>query len=77
MKSKRITVTIPEQDKLWLETYSRVRSISVAEAVRRGIDRLRKEESPETYRSLLENTRGLWKQGDGLEYQKRLREEWS
>jgi hypothetical protein len=77
MKSKRIIVTIPEQDRLWLENYSRVRSIPVAEAVRRGIERLRREETPESYRSLLQSTSGLWKQGDGLEYQQRLREEWS
>lgn len=77
MKSKRIIVTMPEQDKLWLENYSRLRRIPVAEAVRRGIERLRREEAPDTYRSLLESTSGLWRQGDGLEYQQRLRDEWS
>ena len=28
------------------------------------------------FRELLENTKGTWKEGDGLEYQARLREEW-
>ena len=28
------------------------------------------------YRELLDRTRGRWKDGDGLEYQIRIREEW-
>jgi hypothetical protein len=30
----------------------------------------------DTYDELLLQTRGLWKQGDGLRYQERLRDEW-
>ncbi len=27
--------------------------------------------------TLLDNTQGIWKEGDGLEYQQKMREEWS
>ena len=30
----------------------------------------------EPYEVLLAQTRGLWKQGDGLQYQKNIRNEW-
>lgn len=27
--------------------------------------------------TLLDNTKGIWRKGDGLEYQQKMREEWS
>ena len=50
----------------------------MTEIVRRAL-RLLREQAPPPERSLsdlLEATRGLWKQGDGLAYQRRLRREW-
>ncbi len=76
MRTKRIIVTIPDEDKLWLEGYSKVHKISVAEAIRQGIGHLKKTQRHKTYQSLVERTSGIWKQGDGLEYQRRLRSEW-
>ncbi|MCA2555064.1 MAG: hypothetical protein IM466_15425 [Microcystis sp. M04BS1] len=29
------------------------------------------------FETLLENTQGIWTKGDGLEYQQKIREEWS
>jgi len=48
----------------------------MAEAIRQGIDQLKKAKKQQTYRQLAENTRGIWKQGDGLAYQEKLRAEW-
>ena len=76
MGSRRTIVTISDEEKSWLESYSRGRGISMAEAIRKAITRLREEEGQSTYQSLIAQTRGIWKKGDGLEYQKKLRSEW-
>ena len=76
MRNKRIIVTIAPEDKTWLKSYSKARNISTAEAVRQGIRRLRQSTSHETYQTLIETTRCIWRKGDGLTYQQRLRSEW-
>jgi hypothetical protein len=76
MATKRIIITIPDEDKIWLESYSKVHQISVAEAIRQGIGELKKSQSQPTYRQLVERTAGIWKKGDGLEYQEKMRAEW-
>jgi 6-phosphogluconate dehydrogenase len=76
MGSKRIIITLPEEDKQWLEGYSRAYRISVAESIRQGIKRLKESETQGTYDTLVQNTRGVWKKGDGLKYQERIRAEW-
>ncbi|MGB5770558.1 MAG: hypothetical protein WBM32_11925 [Crocosphaera sp.] len=38
------------------------------------------EENPivsSDFDTLLDNTKGIWRKGDGLEYQQKMREEWS
>jgi hypothetical protein len=42
MSSRRIIISIPDEDKLWLESYSKVNKISMAEAIRQGISQLKK-----------------------------------
>ena len=76
MSSKRTIITIPEEDKRWLESYSSLHRVSVAEAIRQGIRRLKEAELHENYRTLVQNTKGIWKKGDGLTYQKKIRAEW-
>jgi len=48
----------------------------MAEAVRRGICNLKSCERQNLYGSLLKRTRGLWRKGDGLTYQRDIRSEW-
>ena len=67
---------LSEQDKTWLESYSKAHKISVAEAIRQGIRILRKAESQDTYRAIVKNTRGIWQRGDGLVYKEEIRAEW-
>ena len=76
MTSKRTIITLSEEDKRWLESYSNLHQMSVAEAIRRGIRKLREAEFSENYRILVQNSRGLWKKGDGLSYQRHIRSEW-
>lgn len=76
MSSKRTIITLSEEDKMWLEGYSKAFNVSVAEVIRQGIKRLRESHESETYHKLVENTRGIWKDGDGLKYQMDIRSEW-
>jgi len=75
MPAKRIIITIPDEDKLWLDRYAKVNKISVAEAVRQGIGLLKKRHRQKTYQKLVEITCGIWKKGDGLAYQQEMRGE--
>jgi hypothetical protein len=50
MAGNRTIITLPEEDKQWLESYSRAHHISMAEAIRRGIRKLKDVEREGTYR---------------------------
>lgn len=76
MGSQRTIITLSSEDKQWLESYSRSIGISMAEAIRRGIGRLKEEEGKNTYEMLVKTSKGLWKKGNGLTYQKKMRSEW-
>lgn len=76
MASQRTIITISQEDKLWLECYSSASGISMAEAIRRAIKRLKDQQSQSAYQGLLVQTCGIWKKGDGLRYQQKLRSEW-
>lgn len=76
MGNQRTIITLSSEDKQWLESYSRSIGISMAEAIRRGIGRLKEEEGKNTYEMLVKTSTGLWKKGNGLTYQKKMRSEW-
>ena len=76
MAGNRTIITISDKDKRWLQSYSKARGISIAEAVRQGVQRLRLAEQQELYQTLVKNTKGVWKKGDGLKYQETIRSEW-
>jgi hypothetical protein len=77
MAGKRTIITISEEDKRWLESYSNLNRVSVAEAIRQGIRKLKEAELFENYQTLVQRTQGLWKKGDGLNFQKKIRAEWN
>jgi len=74
--SKRMIITISEQEKQWLGNYSKAHNISIAEAIREGISYLKESQSQALYQKTVNETMGLWAKGDGLEYQEQLRSEW-
>ena len=76
MSSTRTIITISDEEKRWLKSYSQMHRVSLAEAIRKGITCLKSVEGERTYKALVEETKGLWSRGDGLDYQKRLRSEW-
>ena len=76
MGTSRTIITISDEEKRWLMTFSRAQRISLAEGVRRGISCLKASEGLKTYRKIIQETQGLWKKGKGLTYQEQLRSEW-
>ncbi len=77
MATTRTIISISEEMKKWVEGYSKAHKISMAEAIRKGISKLKKDEGKATYDRILEKTAGLWKGEEGLRYQKEIRSEWS
>jgi hypothetical protein len=69
-------ISLDRNDKLWLDEKAKAESITTSEVVRRAIRKLRDEDEKANLARLLEATRGSWTEGDGLEYQIRIREEW-
>lgn len=76
MGTTRTIISLPEETKAWLESYSKTNGISMAEAIRKGIVYLRNEEEKATYTDLLKQTKGIWTKGDGIKYQDLVRGEW-
>ena len=75
--AKRTTVVLDEDERAWIERYSEDRKLPLAEAIRIAIRRLREADGRETYAQLLQETKGLWKRGNGLDYQRSIRSEWN
>ena len=71
----RMILSLEDQDKSWLERQAAQQGVSMAEVVRSAIRSQRKNEE-EPLEKLLAKTRGVWRSGDGLRYQRRVRTEW-
>ncbi|MFQ5841373.1 MAG: hypothetical protein ACE5NJ_10550 [Thermodesulfobacteriota bacterium] len=76
MAGKRMIITVTEKDKRWLENYSKLCGVSMAEVIRKAISKLRREEGGNTYHRLIRETQGIWEKDEGLKYQEKLRSEW-
>ena len=57
MAGQRTIITLPDEDRTWLESYSRTYGISMAEGVRRALRMLREDQEKDVYRALVEQTR--------------------
>jgi hypothetical protein len=68
-------LSLQEHEKTWLQRRSRETGESMAEIVRRAIQSLQKSEE-QSLDETLAATRGLWRKGDGLRYQRKVRQEW-
>ncbi len=71
----RTIISLDPADKAWLDEQSRRTGRPVTELVRSAIREMRESEE-RSFDELLASTKGLWKAGDGLKYQRRLRREW-
>jgi hypothetical protein len=75
MSMSRIVINLDLEDRQWLERTAREQGVSVARLVREAIRRMRPQEDI-PLEELLRQTSRLWKRGDGLAWQRRLRKEW-
>ena len=74
----RTLINLDEQAKAWLAQQAKAERVSMNEIVRRAVDRLRAEqERTHALAHGLQHTAGIWKHGDGLDWQIRLRDEWA
>jgi hypothetical protein len=72
----RTVIALDEEDKAWLDERARAEGVPMTELIRRAVRMLRARPGEPTTEELLDKTRGLWRSGDGLEYQRRVRDEW-
>lgn len=74
----RTVISLDEEDKQWLDARAREKHVPMAEVVRQAVHRLREESAREArgMDELLQKTSGIWKKGDSLAYQRRMRAEW-
>lgn len=74
----RTVISLHDEDKRWLDKQSRARGISMTRLVREAVRfyKERAEVNSSSLEQLLNATKGIWKKGDGLKYQRRVRGEW-
>jgi hypothetical protein len=74
----RTVVALDQDDKAWLDRQAARRRVPMTELVREAVHLLRRHEraSGRGEEDLIERTRGIWRRGDGLRWQNRLRDEW-
>jgi hypothetical protein len=71
----RMLISLEENDRLWLQQQARETGVPMSEVVRQAIRRAQ-ESGQKPMKDLLASTKGLWRGGDGLRYQRRVRKEW-
>ena len=75
----RTLISLPDDDKAWLDRQARSERVPMTELVRRAVREYRerhREGGRIRMHELLERTRGCWTHGDGLDFLNRLRDEW-
>lgn len=75
----RTIISLPEKDKRWLDKQSKALNVPMASLVRQAIELLRFRDSLEQQKhfgDVLKRSAGIWKKGDGLAWQRKMRAEW-
>lgn len=75
----RTVISVHEKDHIWLRKAAMSQHVSMTELIRRAIEQYRQTvsfEGSSSVEKILKATRGIWKQGDGLKFQQKIREEW-
>lgn len=70
-------INLDPDDKAWLDREARRQHVPMTELVRQAVRRLREQSRRKpALQDVLSRTSGLWRSGDGLKWQQRLRSEW-
>ena len=75
----RTVISLDDEQKAWLDRQAALRRVSMASLIRQAVSEFRMREqrgSATSFQEVLKQTAGIWQDGDGLEYQGRIRQEW-
>ncbi len=72
----RTVIALEPDLKAWLDQQAAREGVPMTELVRRAV-RLLQEHEKKGVAAILEESRGIWAAGDGLEFQNKLRDEWA
>lgn len=77
----RTIISLDEETKAWLDEQAAREKLPMAALIRRAVALLRSQArngrlAEVSTDDLLARTRGTWKRGDGLAWQRKLRDEW-
>lgn len=74
----RTMISLGEEEKEWLDRKAAEDGVSMAEIIRLAVKQYRTHDRPRrpSLDTLLRKTRGIWRRGDGLAYQVKVRDEW-
>lgn len=75
----RTVISLDPELKAWLDKKAKESGKPMTAVVREALAEYRADDTKRRRPSrseLLESTRGIWKRGDGLAWQKKLRDEW-
>ena len=74
----RTIISIPEDEKRWLDSYGKRQRVSSAEIIRRAIKEYRVRKSEKGLAAVLRETAGTWTsiKGDTRDHLDTLRKEW-
>lgn len=76
----RTVISLHDQQKNWLDQQAELRRVSMSSLIRRAVSEFRARERRRPgvpFEEVLARTAGAWKGEDGLDYQERIRKEWS
>ncbi len=75
----RTVISLDESDKDWLDRQAAMRNLPMTEVVREAVRLLRstQEFGGGEVDELLARTTGCWPQGDGMNWQRQLRDAWT
>ena len=71
----RTIISLEPDDKEWLARKAEAEGVPMTKLIRAAIRRMRLQEDV-SFEKLLKQTSGLWRKGDGLADQRRVRREW-
>lgn len=75
----RTVISLDESDKAWLDQEAAMHHLPMTEVVREAVRLLRSTREPGggEVDELLASTAGCWPEGDGLDWQRKRRDEWA
>ena len=75
---RRTVINLEPEQKAWLERQAALRGVPMTELVRQAVRDFRaREDARPSLEHALQRTAGIWRDGHGLDYQRRIRAEWS